>query len=43
LLQGLLAGPSEAHGRRKTPHPPMSSHLDPFVEPELCLARLVAE
>ena len=43
LLQGLLAGPSEADGRRKTPHPPMSSHLDPFVEPELCLARLVAE
>jgi predicted ArsR family transcriptional regulator len=44
LLQGLLAARSKAAGGRRTaPHPPTSSQLDPFVEPELCLARLVAE
>jgi predicted ArsR family transcriptional regulator len=42
LLQGLLANASGPAGRRKTRHPPLSAHLEPFVEPELCLARLVA-
>jgi predicted ArsR family transcriptional regulator len=44
LLQGLLTNPAaKAGGRRKTTsHPEMSAHLEPFVEPELCLARLVA-
>lgn len=42
LLQGLLAEPAGAGDRRRTPHPPMSAHLEPFVEPELCVARLVA-
>ena len=41
LLQGLLPESAGAEGRRKTRHPPMSAHLEPFVEPELCLARLV--
>lgn len=42
LLQGLLADTSGADGPRKTQHPSMSAHLEPFVAPELCLARLVA-
>jgi predicted ArsR family transcriptional regulator len=42
LMQGLL-DKSVAHGRRKPPPPAMSAHLEPFVESEMCLARLVAE
>ena len=42
LLRGLLAEPSGPEGRRRIPQPSMSVHLEPFVEPELCVARLVA-
>ncbi|SBS70709.1 conserved hypothetical protein [uncultured Mycobacterium sp.] len=42
LLQGLLADTAGPDGPRRTPHPSMSAHLEPFVTPELCLARLVA-
>lgn len=41
LLQGLLTQTVAEGGRRKTARPAMSAHLEPFVEPELCLARLV--
>lgn len=41
LLQGLLTQPAAVGDRRKT-SPAMSAVLEPFVEPELCLARLVA-
>lgn len=41
LLQGLLTQTLEEGGRRKSARPAMSAHLEPFVEPDLCLARLV--
>jgi predicted ArsR family transcriptional regulator len=40
LLQGLLAKSGADSGRRKASRPEMSAQLQPFVEPELCLARL---
>jgi len=42
LLQGLLDKAVAQEGRKKSRHPAMSAHLEPFVEPELCVARLVA-
>ena len=41
LLQGLL-DTSATEGNRKPHRPALSAHLEPFVEPELCVARLVA-
>lgn len=41
LLQGLIADPAGAGGA-STARPPISAHLEPLVEPEMCLARLVA-
>lgn len=41
LLQGLL-DTSAAEGNGKPHRPAISAHLEPFVEPELCVARLVA-
>jgi predicted ArsR family transcriptional regulator len=42
LLQGLLAEPGADNSRRQTSRGEVSAHLQPFVEPELCVARLVA-
>jgi predicted ArsR family transcriptional regulator len=42
LLQGLLDKAVAQEGRKKSRRPSMSAHLEPFVEPELCVARLVA-
>lgn len=42
LLQGLLAGAAGTVDRTEQSLPAMSAQLEPFVEPELCLARLVA-
>jgi hypothetical protein len=42
LLPGLVTEASDSGDRAKSP-PAMSVQLDPFVEPELCLARVVAE
>jgi predicted ArsR family transcriptional regulator len=41
LRQGLL-DTSATEGNRKPQRPAISAHLEPFVEPELCVARLVA-
>ena len=43
LLQGLLADSAGAQSRRRAAHPSISAHLEPFVEPDLCLAKLVAD
>ncbi len=42
LLQGLLTKAEAADGQPNTQHPAMSARLEPFVESELCLARLSA-
>jgi predicted ArsR family transcriptional regulator len=42
LLQGLLSDPTGDRRGRNAQQPAMSAHLEPFVEPELCVARLVA-
>ncbi len=42
LLQGLLATPAANQGRSTAPRPAMEAELEPFVQTELCLARLVA-
>lgn len=42
LLQGLLASTAATADHSGHSLPAMSAHLEPFVEPELCLARLVA-
>jgi predicted ArsR family transcriptional regulator len=42
LLQGLLTESAADSGDPKSARPPMSAQLEPFVEPELCVARLVA-
>lgn len=39
LLQGLVAGPKIAG--RATPRPSVTARLEPFVEPDVCLARLL--
>lgn len=41
LLQGLLAGPA-SKGRSTAPRPLMQAELEPFVEPDLCLVRVIA-
>ena len=41
LLQGLLASPA-SEGRSTAPRPVMQAELEPFVEPGLCLARVIA-
>ncbi len=40
LLQGLLTKAEAADGQPNTQHPAMSARLEPFIEPELCLARV---
>jgi predicted ArsR family transcriptional regulator len=42
LLNGLLSQTVAEGGPSKTARKAMSAHLEPFVEPELCVARLVA-
>jgi predicted ArsR family transcriptional regulator len=42
LLQGLLDKTAAEDRRPKSARPAMSAHLEPFVEPELCVARLVS-
>ncbi|OBK20914.1 transcriptional regulator [Mycobacterium asiaticum] len=42
LLQGLLANSGAGQGGREVSRGEISGHLDPLVEPELCVARLVA-
>jgi predicted ArsR family transcriptional regulator len=42
LLRGLLSNAVAECGGSKAARQPMSAHLEPFVEPELCVARLVA-
>jgi hypothetical protein len=42
LLQGLLDHAVAAGGQPDTQDQGLSARLDPFVEPELCLARLAA-
>jgi predicted ArsR family transcriptional regulator len=41
LLQGLLASPA-SDGHSTAPRPAMQAELEPFVEPDLCLARVIA-
>jgi predicted ArsR family transcriptional regulator len=43
LLQGLLATAAESDGPRRASRPSISAHLEPFVTPDLCLAKLVAD
>jgi predicted ArsR family transcriptional regulator len=43
LLQGLVADAAHGRGHRGPARPDISTHLEPFVEPELCVARLVAD
>ncbi len=42
LLQGLLAAPAKNQGRSTAPRSAMEAELEPFVQPELCLARVIA-
>jgi predicted ArsR family transcriptional regulator len=42
LLQGLLDHAAAGGGQPDTPDKGLSARLDPFVEPELCIARLNA-
>ena len=42
LLEGLVAKTSAEENQRKSRGPVMSARLEPFVEPELCMARLVS-
>jgi predicted ArsR family transcriptional regulator len=43
LLQGLLAHSDAAGSRRRASRPSVSAQLEPFVTPDLCLAKLVAD
>jgi predicted ArsR family transcriptional regulator len=43
LLQGLLANAAASDGPRRASRPPISAHLEPFVTPDLCVAKLVAD
>jgi predicted ArsR family transcriptional regulator len=43
LLQGLLANTAAEGSRRRTSRPSVSADLEPFVTPDLCLAKLVAD
>lgn len=42
LLQGLLTNVAAGEGHSTTPRPVMQAELEPFVEPELCVARVIA-
>lgn len=42
LLQGLLAAPAENQGRSTAQRRVLEAELEPFVQPELCLARVIA-
>jgi predicted ArsR family transcriptional regulator len=43
LLQGLLTNAAAAEGRtKKAPRSALHAELEPFVGPELCLARVIA-
>lgn len=42
LLQGILDKSPTRQGLPMSPRPVMQAHLEPFVEPQLCLATLVA-
>ncbi len=42
LLQGLVAKPAAGKGSSAGSMPRMQAELEPFVEPELCLAKVVA-
>jgi predicted ArsR family transcriptional regulator len=42
LLQGLLANPAATEGHSSALRAVMQAELEPFVEPELCLARVIA-
>src|SRR5690242_1803710 len=42
LLQGLLDKTMAEEGHRNSRRPAISAHLEPFVEPELCVASLVS-
>jgi hypothetical protein len=41
LLQGLLDHAAAADTKHDAPNYEVSARLDPFVEPELCIARLI--
>ncbi|MFZ0832002.1 MAG: transcriptional regulator [Mycobacterium sp.] len=43
LLAGLLADPASQGGQLESRHPAISGRLEPFVGPELCLARMQEE
>ncbi|WP_343708567.1 winged helix-turn-helix transcriptional regulator [Mycobacterium sp.] len=44
LLQGLLTNAAAAEGRsKKAPRPVMHAELEPFVEPQLCIARVISD
>jgi predicted ArsR family transcriptional regulator len=42
MLQSLLANPAATKGPSTARRPVMRTELEPFVEPELCLARVIA-
>lgn len=43
LLQGLLTNTTATEGRaKKSPRSALQAELEPFVEPDLCLARVIA-
>ncbi len=42
LLQGLLAAPRKNQGRSTARRPVLEAELEPFVQPELCLVRVIA-
>lgn len=42
LLQGLVAKPAAGLGNSGVSRPRIQAELEPFVEPELCLARVIA-
>ncbi|HZE17153.1 MAG TPA: transcriptional regulator, partial [Mycobacterium sp.] len=43
MLQGLLTNAANAKGSaKKSPRPLLEAELEPFVEPELCIARVIA-
>ena len=43
LLHGLLANPAATKGHSTAPRPDMQAELEPFVEPDLCFARVIAD
>ncbi len=44
LLQGLLTNATAADGRvKKSPRSALQAELQPFVEPDLCIAKVIAK